>query len=102
MSILSKIFGTKKEAEGEIKIEIPEEVIFNKKEVSEWVEFKKQKPPHEVVLAACDTYDCGWVMDTAWWDVNKKCWRTTGAIKSKRAHLEYTHWRRLPVSPDGN
>ena len=33
---------------------------------SKWIEFVKEKPPFEVVLAACYTYDCGWIMDTAW------------------------------------
>ena len=66
----------------------------------EWVEFKDEKPPHEVVLAACDTYDCGWTMDTVWWYEDKKCWMTTGGVNSTEAHLPYTHWRTLPPFPN--
>ena len=66
---------------------------------SKWVEFSKEKPPHEVVLAACDTYDCGWTMDTAWWYEDKQCWMITGAAESIEAHLPYTHWRKLPDFP---
>jgi|TARA_R110000782_G_scaffold87834_1_gene169844 hypothetical protein len=66
----------------------------------DWIEFEKEKPPHEVVLAACDTYDCGWTMDTVWWYEDKQRWMTTGGIKSKSAHLPYTHWRRLPTYPN--
>lgn len=29
-----------------------------------WIKLVDQKPPHEVVLGACDTYDCGWTIDT--------------------------------------
>lgn len=67
---------------------------------SEWIEFDKQKPPHEVVLAACDTYDCGWTMDTVWWNEDKLCWMVTGAVQSTKAHLSYTHWRKLPPFPN--
>ena len=68
----------------------------------EWIEFEKQKPPHEVVLAACDTYDCGWTMDTVWWYEDKQCWMTTGGVNSEEAHLPYTHWRNLPPFPRNN
>jgi len=72
-----------------------------KKEVeSEWIEFSKEKPPHEVVLAALETYDCGWVMDTAWWNEDRQSWMTTGNVKSNEAHLEYTYWRKLPKFPN--
>jgi hypothetical protein len=86
-------FLSKKKAE--------EPIVEEPIKVSEWVEFKNQKPPHEVVLAACNTYDCGWVMDTAWWYEDKQCWMLTGNAKSKRGQLEYTHWRLLPPDPDG-
>ena len=66
----------------------------------EWIEFDRQKPPHEVVLAACDTYDCGWTIDTAWWYEEEECWMTTGGIESVKAHLTYSHWRKLPSPPD--
>jgi len=67
---------------------------------SEWVRFEDEKPPHEVVLAACDTYDCGWTMDTVWWYEDKQCWMTTGAVESTEAHLPYTYWRKLPPFPN--
>lgn len=82
------------------KLVIPEEKpIIIVDVVDEWIEFEKEKPPHEVVLAACDTYDCGWIMHTVWWYEDKKRWMTTGGIKSKPAHLPYTHWRKLPSYP---
>jgi spore maturation protein CgeB len=65
----------------------------------EWIEVAKEKPPHDVVLAVCDTYDCGWVMDTVWWYEDKQCWMTTGSVKNEPAHLPYTHWKRLPKPP---
>jgi hypothetical protein len=65
----------------------------------DWVEFEKEKPPHEVVLAACDTYDCGWTMDTVWWNEPKQTWMVTGTVDTQEAHLPYTHWRRLPNYP---
>jgi hypothetical protein len=55
--------------------------------------------PSKVVLAAVDSYDCGWVMDTVWWYEDKQCWMTTGSVSPKRAHMEYTHWRKLPEPP---
>lgn len=67
---------------------------------SEWVRFEDEKPPHEVVLAACDTYDCGWIMDTVWWYKDEQCWMTTGAVQSTEAHLPYTYWRKLPPFPN--
>lgn len=67
---------------------------------SDWVKFENEKPPHEVVLAACDTSDCGWAMDTVWWYEDKQCWMTTGAVESTEAHLPYTHWRKLPPPPN--
>jgi hypothetical protein len=66
--------------------------------VSPWIRFKDQKPPHEVVLGACDTYDCGWSIDTVWWHENQQCWMSTGG-RSEKAHLHYTHWRHLPDPP---
>ena len=61
MNLIKKLFNKKTNSESEIEPKV-EEVEY----VSEWVEFKNQKPPHEVVLGACDTYDCGWTMDTVW------------------------------------
>lgn len=68
--------------------------------ISKWVKFEDEKPPHEVVLAACDTYDCGWTMDTVWWYEDKQRWMTTGGVRSVEAHLPYTHWRKLPTYPN--
>jgi len=74
-------------------------VIFNLS--SDWIKFVDEKPPHEiVVLAACETYDCGWVMDTVWWYEDEQRWMVTGTVKSTEAHLPYTHWRKLPPYPN--
>jgi hypothetical protein len=74
------------------EVEVIKEVI---KELP-WIDLKDEKPPHEVVLGACDTYDCGWVLETVWWDDDKRCWMKD----SKQAHLNYSHWQRLPSKPD--
>ena len=92
MNWINKFFKPKKS-------ETPIEIISN--EISEWFEFEKQKPPHAVVLAACESYDCGWIMDTAWWSEDDQCWFVTGTVKTKRAHMPYTHWRKLPPYPNG-
>jgi hypothetical protein len=87
-------------------------VYLNKKDIKElkeeikiapivdepWIRFEDEKPPHEVVLAACYTYDCGWAIYTAWWYEDKKCWMMTGNDKNP-SHLEFTHWRLLPDEP---
>lgn len=78
------------------QIEISAEVWTEK---DEWIDFSKEKPGHEVVLAACNTYDCGWVIDTAWWNPEEECWMTTGSVSSEYAHLPYTHWKKLPEEP---
>lgn len=67
---------------------------------SDWIKFEDEKPPHEVVLAACDTYDCGWTMDTVWWNEKDQVWMVTGAVETTEAHLPYTHWRKLPPFPN--
>lgn len=87
----------KKEKQNFVDLPVVFSVVDN-----EWIEFSKQKPPHEVVLAACDTSDCGWIMDTVWWYEEKQCWMTTGSIENKEAHLPYTHWRKLPSFPKNN
>ena len=66
----------------------------------DWIKFDEKNPPEDVVLATCDTYDCGWIMDTVWWYEDNKCWMVTGAVESTEAHLPYTHWRRLPSCPN--
>lgn len=68
-------------------------------ESSPWIRLEDEKPPHEVVLAACDTYDCGWVIHSVWWHEDNQCWMTTGSAESEEAHLPYSHWRRLPQTP---
>lgn len=78
------------------------EILIIKPELNdqyEWVEFEVQKPPHKVVLAAFNSYDCGWVIDTAWWYEKENCWMTTGNIMNTRAYLKYTHWTFLPNPP---
>jgi hypothetical protein len=91
MNLLMRIFGQEKSPIVETSVtEVPED--------DGWIEFSKEKPSHEVVIAACDTYDCGWVMDTVWWYEDKQCWMTTG-VESQEAHLPYTHWRKLPPEP---
>jgi len=93
MSWLSRLFREK-----EVIVEVIKEIPIVPTP-SPWVEFSKQKPPHEVVLAACDTYDCGWTMDTAWWNKEKQCWMA-GPTGTEEAHLPYTHWRKLPDFPN--
>jgi|AntRauTorckE6833_2_1112554.scaffolds.fasta_scaffold04488_12 hypothetical protein len=68
--------------------------------LNDWVGFDENDPPDDVVLAACDTHDCGWVIDTAWWHDTKRCWMVTGAVRSTEAHLPYTHWKKLPAKPE--
>ena len=79
-------------------------IFYNDKNMSnsssEWTKFEDKKPPHTVVLAACDTYDCGWTMDTVWWHEDEKCWMLSGS--NEKAHLQYTHWRILPSYPNNN
>ena len=65
-----------------------------------WNKVEDVLPEDKVVLAACNTYDCGWVMDTVWWNVRTKRWMVTGTIDTQEAHLPYTHWRELPQDPD--
>lgn len=69
--------------------------VFIKEELP-WIELEKEKPPHKVVLGACDTYDCGWVLETVWWNVDEKCWMKD----SEEAHLPYSHWQELPPEPN--
>ena len=52
------------------------------------------------MLAVCDTYDCGWIMNTVWWCDDKHCWMTTGSVEDTEAHLPYTHWCKLPPYPN--
>lgn len=66
--------------------------------LGEWVELTKQKPPHETVLIACDTYDCGWVISVGWWDNKDECWMV-GQNGTEVSHLPYTHWKFLPNPP---
>ena len=75
-------------------------IVYKTDPNNEWFEFDKIKPPHEVVLVACYTYDCGWTMDTAWWNEKDQVWMVTGTVKTTEAHLPYTHWRKLPPYPD--
>lgn len=42
-------------------------------EKDDWIIFDSKNP----VLAACDTHDCGWVMDTVWWNKQDETWMTT-------------------------
>lgn len=84
---------------GDTKI-LPEPVREPIKE-SPWVELEKELPPHEVVLAACNTSDCGWVLDSAWWNNKENCWMLTGNVTTEYAHLPYTHWRKMPKGPEG-
>lgn len=94
MNWLKRIFNKKEETKQcDIHVAIPSSS-------SDWVEFSSEKPPHEVVLGACDTYDCGWTMDTVWWNEPKQVWMVTGTVTTQEAHLPYTHWRRLPSFPN--
>jgi hypothetical protein len=80
----------------------PEPKIIYVKEPLIWHEVAKYPPPDKVVLAACDTYDCGWVIDTAWWSEGKQQWYATGPVYIAHAHLPYTHWAELPEPPDNS
>lgn len=64
-----------------------------------WYIFDQNNPPEVPVLAACDTYDCGWTQDSVWWSPDEKIWMTTGGVVSTQAHLPYSHWRYLPDPP---
>jgi hypothetical protein len=58
-----------------------------------WILFDPKNPPeHKVVLAACDSYDCGWCMSTVWWNVEEQCWMSE-VVSVDEPHLPYTHWR---------
>jgi len=51
-----------------------------------------------VVLAACETSDCGWVIETAWWYEDKQVWMLTGG--DEESQLDFTLWRDLPNEPN--
>jgi hypothetical protein len=55
--------------------------------------------PHDVILAAVDSYDCGWVMDTVCRIDGDETWYLSGSLENVEAHMEYTHWRELPNPP---
>jgi hypothetical protein len=98
MNLIQKLFKRKKVDEPiNSALNIP---IVIPRLSSDWIKFVDEKPPQEVVLAACDTYDCGWTIDTAWWYEDKQCWMTTDSVESTEAHLTYTHWRKLPPYPN--
>ena len=65
-----------------------------------WNKISDIKPPHKVLLVACDTYDCGWVIDTCWWSGEDKCWYGTSGVGASGTHLPYTHWALLPKPPE--
>ena len=74
----------------------PNILIKYTKEQVKWISIEDEKPGHKVVLGACDSYDCGWVMECVWWNVDKKCWMNN----SDQTDLHYTHWQDLPSEPD--
>jgi hypothetical protein len=55
--------------------------------------------PHDVILAAVDSYDCGWVMDTVYRVDGDDAWYVSGTVYPQESHMEYTHWRELPAHP---
>jgi hypothetical protein len=63
-----------------------------------WYDILETLPPFEVVLVACETYDCGWQVDAGWWHEKNKCWMTCGN-KSEESHLDWTHWRKMVEPP---
>jgi hypothetical protein len=85
------------------KLEPQITVVFDvENEDNGWVLFDPKNPPeHKVVLAACDSYDCGWCMSTVWWNVEDQCWMSGGGLVDE-PHLPYTHWRELPEPPNEN
>lgn len=82
LKLLKSLFQSKKSFTPMEDIELP-----NMIDEDPWIKIEDQKPPHEVVLAACDTYGCGWTIDSVWWYEEKQWWMTTETIKSKKAHL---------------
>jgi hypothetical protein len=53
-----------------------------------------------VVLAACDSYDCGWCMSTVWWNVEEQCWMSGGGQWMN--HIYLIHIGELPEPPNEN
>lgn len=65
-----------------------------------WKDIEVEKPPFDVVLGALDTYDCGWMIETTWWNEKEQCWMGNDADGiSVSTRLNYTHWRLLPPPP---
>lgn len=77
-----------------------EEITLDKAEEHDgWFLISDGNIPHEVLIVVCDTYDCGWTQDTAWWYDKENCWMSTGGVESSECHLPYTHWRYLGDDP---
>ena len=74
-------------------------IDHNDDEFDGWYIFDPLNPPSNCVIGACDTYDCGWIQDTVWWNSQEKTWMTTGSVISEPAHLSYSHWRNLNQPP---
>jgi hypothetical protein len=67
---------------------------------SEWIDIIEKTPQEDkVVLAACNTYDNGWVVHTVSWSEKSK-WLIAGIshipLEYQVASLKYSHWRELP------
>lgn len=69
-------------------------------EENKWYEINNNDIPNDVLLVACYTYDCGWVVDSGWYNVDKKCWMNTGTLKSHKLYLPYTHFRKMVEPPN--
>ena len=65
-----------------------------------WISVEDELPRDKCVLVAIDSYDCGWVIDSAWYDHNAKQWMITGCLTSQKAHMPYTHWMNHPKPPE--
>jgi hypothetical protein len=70
-----------------------------KTEYNDWKLISDGNIPHEVILAAVDSYDCGWVMDTVYRNDGDDTWYLSGSVDVMEAYMCYTHWRKLPEPP---
>lgn len=61
---------------------------------SDWLVFDKLNPPAGLVLAAIESYDCGWVYQMAYYRDGQ--WYHPCTQQDTRAHMPFTHY--IPAS----